>query len=150
MPSRVRLRAPGVKTGSTIGPLGPFRGTLGIQWVIGSIAVGLIILLVVTLLLFKRPGPPYEPVGTIDTVAPSTAREVLAGVFLGRTADGEPYAVAEPPNCLLEVLGDRYADCKGRQYELDGTPVAGERGGLVTLPIEIHWGDVYVDPTAAP
>jgi hypothetical protein len=149
MPPRVRLRAPGVKTGSTIGPLGPFRGTLGIQWVIGSIALGLVILLAVTLLVFKRPGPPYELVGRVDGVAPATAREVLAGVYLGRTADGEPYAVAEPANCLLEVLGDRYADCKGRQYELDGTPVAGKRGGLITLPIEIHWGDVYVDPTAA-
>ena len=35
---RVHIRAPGVKTGSTIGPLGPFRGTLGIHWVLGSIA----------------------------------------------------------------------------------------------------------------
>lgn len=150
MPPRVRLRAPGVKTGSTIGPLGPFRGTLGIQWVIGSIAIGLVILLTVTYLLLKRPGPPYEPVGRVDSVAPGTAREVLAGVYLGRTGDGEPHAVAEPPNCLLEVLDGAYADCTGRQYELDGTPLAGKREGLTALPIEIHGGEVYVDPTAAP
>ena len=42
---RVRIRPPGVKTGSTIGPLGPFRGTLGIHWVLGAIAVGLVIVL---------------------------------------------------------------------------------------------------------
>lgn len=147
---RVHFRAPGVKTGSTIGPLGPFRGTLGIQWVVASIAVGLVILLVVTYLLFKTPGPPFQEVGEIDAVPTGSAREVLAGVFLGRTEDGEPFAVAEPANCPLEIADGQYLDCYGRKYGLDGRAAAPKRKPLTLLPVEVHAGDVYVDPTAAP
>jgi hypothetical protein len=146
---RLRFRPPGVKTGSRIGPLGPFRGTLGIQWVIASIAVALVILLVVSYLLFKTPGPPFQLVAEIDTVKPGSAREVLAGVFLGRTVDGQPYAVAEPDNCPLEVLDGYYVDCSDRKYGLDGKPATGKRSPLHVLPIEVHRGDVYVDPTPA-
>lgn len=42
---RVKLRGPWVKEGSRIGPLGPFRGRLGIHWVIAAVVVGLILLL---------------------------------------------------------------------------------------------------------
>ena len=41
---RVRMRGPWVREGSRIGPLGPFRGRLGIHWVIASLVVGLILL----------------------------------------------------------------------------------------------------------
>lgn len=42
--SRIRWRLPGVKPGQKIGPLGPFRGRLGLHWVIASVAVGGLIL----------------------------------------------------------------------------------------------------------
>lgn len=41
---RIRVRMPGVKPGQKIGPLGPFRGRLGVHWVIASAAVGALIL----------------------------------------------------------------------------------------------------------
>jgi hypothetical protein len=41
---RIRIRMPGVKPGQKIGPLGPFRGRLGLHWVIASVAVGALIL----------------------------------------------------------------------------------------------------------
>lgn len=44
MSRRIRLRVPGVKPGQKIGPLGPFRGRLGLSWVIASIVVGAAIL----------------------------------------------------------------------------------------------------------
>jgi hypothetical protein len=34
---------PGVKPGQKIGPLGPFRGRLGLHWVIASVVVGAVI-----------------------------------------------------------------------------------------------------------
>jgi hypothetical protein len=43
---RIHLRTPGVKPGQKIGPLGPFRGRLGVHWVIASVAVGALILAV--------------------------------------------------------------------------------------------------------
>jgi hypothetical protein len=41
---RIHLRLPGVKPGQKIGPLGPFRGRLGVHWVIASVVVGTLIL----------------------------------------------------------------------------------------------------------
>jgi hypothetical protein len=35
---------PGVKPGQKIGPLGPFRGRLGLHWVLASVLVGSLIL----------------------------------------------------------------------------------------------------------
>jgi hypothetical protein len=148
MSRRIHLRAPGVKTGSTIGPLGPFRGTLGISWVIGSIAVGLLLLLAGTFFLVRgpEPEPPFQAVGPLDSFVAGQPREVVGGVFMGRIGDGDPVAVAEPVNCPLEVDGDTYLDCLGLPYDLTGAPL--RRGDpLPLLPVKVHRGQVYVDPT---
>ena len=145
---RVHIRPPGVKTGSTIGPFGPFRGTLGIQWVIGSIAVGLVIVLAGSWFLFREPGPPFEPVEafTADQVAPGTAREAFAGTYFGQTESGEAFVVEEPANCPIEVLAGEYVDCAERHYALDGK---GKDGSLRTVPFQIHQDVIYIDTTAA-
>ncbi len=41
---RVRFRPPGLKPGTKVGALGPYRGRLGLAWVIAPIVAGLIIL----------------------------------------------------------------------------------------------------------
>lgn len=145
---RIHVRAPGVKTGSTIGPLGPFRGRLGIHWVIGSIAVGLVIVLAVTWFLLRTPGEPFQEVEafTIEQIEPGTAREALPGVFLGRTEDGQPFAVAEPANCPLQVSGGGYLDCAEKRYGLDGVGRKGRR--LTVLPVEINRGVIFIDTSA--
>jgi hypothetical protein len=145
---RIHIRPPGVKTGSTIGPLGPFRGTLGIQWVVGSIVVALLIVLVVTWLLFRPPGGPFREVGSLDRFAPGTATEVLDNVFVSRTEDGEAFALtSQQPNCPLEVIDRGLEDCTGRNYGFDGGALNEKRPSLPRLPLRIHGGDVYIDPT---
>jgi hypothetical protein len=42
---RARVRGPWVREGSRIGPLGPFRGRLGLHWVIASVALAAVVLL---------------------------------------------------------------------------------------------------------
>ena len=145
---RIHLRPPGVKTGSKVGPLGPFHGTLGIQWVIGAIAVGLLIVLAGTLLYARlaRPQAPFRSVGEVESFAPGTAREVLGGVYVGRTDSGEAVAVAEPPNCPLEVTHRGYRDCLDFGYGLDGHPL-GRGDRLTILPVEVYRGEIYIDPT---
>jgi hypothetical protein len=146
---RIHVRSPGVKTGQRIGPLGPFRGTLGIQWVVGAIAAGLVIVLIGTWFLFRPPGAPFREVEGIglDDVPPGTAREVLAGVYLGMTEGGRAVAVAEPPNCPLEVADGGYLDCARQRYGLDGK---GRKGrALTVLPIRVHQDVVYIDTSAA-
>ena len=146
---RIHIRPPGVKTGSTIGPFGPFRGTLGIQWVIGSIAVGLVIVLAGSWFLFREPGPPFERVEsfTLDQMTPGTAREAFAGIFFGLTEDAGAFAVAEPANCPIEVIAGEYVDCAERRYELDGT---GRQGSLAAVPFEIVRDQIYIDTSAGP
>jgi hypothetical protein len=149
MSTRIHIRAPGVKTGQRIGPLGPFRGTLGIQWVVGSIAAGLVIVLIGTWFLFRPPGPPFREVEGIglDDISPGTAREVLAGVYLGMTEGGRAVAVAEPANCPMEVVEGGYMDCARQPFGLDGKGRKGRE--VAVLPIRIHRDVIYIDTSAA-
>jgi hypothetical protein len=39
-----KFRAPGLKPGTKVGPLGPFRGRLGLAWFIAALAFGALIL----------------------------------------------------------------------------------------------------------
>ena len=144
---RVHLRAPGVKTGSTIGPLGPFRGTLGIQWVVGAVAVGLVIVLGVTWLLFREPPPPFQQVEAFafEQLEPGAPVEAFAGVYVARTGADQALAVAEPENCELEVVDDGYLDCADRRYGLDGI---GHKVSLLQLPVQVHRGAIYIDTSA--
>jgi hypothetical protein len=41
---RLRFRPPGLRPGTRIGTLGPYRGRLGVAWVIAPLVVGLAIL----------------------------------------------------------------------------------------------------------
>jgi hypothetical protein len=147
---RIHIRSPGVKTGSTIGTLGPFRGTLGIHWVIAAIAIGLVLVLATTYAWVRgaKPKEPYREVGAVESFAPGTAREVLGGIFVGRARDGQPFAVALPaPNCPLEVTDRGYRDCSDLGYGFDGEPLGRAEDPLPRLPLEVYRGEVFVDPT---
>jgi hypothetical protein len=146
---RIHFRPPGVKTGSKIGPLGPFRGTLGIHWVIGSIVVGLLILFAVTWNLFRlgKPEAPFRSVGRLESYPPGTAREVRpGGVFVARTRQGLFHAVAEPVNCPLRVTDQGYLDCLELAYRWDGQSQS-KGDPLARVPLQVYRGQVYIDPT---
>jgi hypothetical protein len=40
---RIRFRPPGLKPSTKVGTLGPYRGRLGLAWVIAPIVAGLVI-----------------------------------------------------------------------------------------------------------
>ncbi len=44
MPRRIRFRPPGLKPGTRVGTLGPYRGRLGLAWVVASLVVAAVIL----------------------------------------------------------------------------------------------------------
>lgn len=44
MAKRIRIRPPGVRPWTKIGPLGPFRGRLGLAWVIAPLVLGVVLL----------------------------------------------------------------------------------------------------------
>jgi hypothetical protein len=50
---RVRFRPPGLKPTTKVGTLGPYRGRLGLAWVIAPIVAGLIIVVAAYLALLR-------------------------------------------------------------------------------------------------
>lgn len=50
---RVQLRPPGLKPTTKVGTLGPYRGRLGLAWVIAPLIAGLVILLAAAFLLIR-------------------------------------------------------------------------------------------------
>ncbi len=50
---RIRFRPPGLKPTTKVGTLGPYRGRLGLAWVIAPIVAGLIIVAAGYLAIFR-------------------------------------------------------------------------------------------------
>ena len=53
MRKRIRIRPPGLKPTTRVGTLGPYRGRLGLAWVIASVVAGAVILVAGYLALFR-------------------------------------------------------------------------------------------------
>ena len=51
MPKRIRFRPPGLKPTTKVGSLGPYRGRLGVGWVLAPLVAGVIIVVAAVLLL---------------------------------------------------------------------------------------------------
>jgi hypothetical protein len=145
---RVRLRPPGLKPWTRIGTLGPFRGRLGLSWVLAAVAVGVVVLAAGTFALL-RPHPPggsFVPVGAAASFPEGTARAVnVPGAFVGRTG-GHLVAVLQEDGCSLSVdANHHYRDCRGVVYDLNGSGAAG-CGSLDLLLVADYQGTVYIDP----
>lgn len=143
---RIRFRSPGVKPGQKIGPLGPFRGRLGLPWVIAPMVLGVVLLVVGWVYLRGgEPSPPWRPIGEASALPVGEGRETMPGVFVARLADGRVIGVVQEPGCRLEPGDEGYLDCRGAGYGLDGAPLEdGEPLDLV--PVTIHEGVLYVNP----
>jgi hypothetical protein len=50
---RIRFRPPGLKPTNKVGTLGPYRGRLGLAWVIAPILAGILILVAGYLAIFR-------------------------------------------------------------------------------------------------
>jgi hypothetical protein len=50
---KIQIRPPGLKPTTKVGTLGPYRGRLGLAWVIAAIVAGLVIVIAGYLALFR-------------------------------------------------------------------------------------------------
>jgi hypothetical protein len=53
MPKRFRIRPPGLKPTTKVGTFGPYRGRLGLAWVVAPLVAGILILVAGYLALFR-------------------------------------------------------------------------------------------------
>ena len=51
---RIRFRPPGLKPTTKVGTLGPYRGRLGLGWVIAPVVVGVLLLIAVAVFFLAR------------------------------------------------------------------------------------------------
>ena len=120
-PTRIRLRPPGLKPWTKIGTLGPFRGRLGLQWVIAPILVGVILLVVGWLAFFRparAPGPQFVRVARVEQVGFGAPRAF--------TVEGERVRV---------------------RFDSSGRPDARTVSPCVVLDAVIYRGAIWVDPS---
>ncbi len=144
---RFRFRPPGVKPWTRIGPLGPFRGRLGIAWVAAPLVLGVVLAASAWFVLLRpgMPGGSFEPVGSASSFVDGQARSVaIPGVWVGRDGD-RLFAVRQEDGCSLAFCAGRYVDCRGATYAIDGSS-PGHDGALDLLPVMVSRGQVYVDP----
>jgi hypothetical protein len=147
MPRRIRFRPPGVKPWTRIGPLGPFRGRLGLGWVIAPLVVGAVLAFSGWYFLLRSnpPSGSFVPVGAAASFAEGTARPVgVPSVFVGRTG-GRLFAVMRRDGCTLSFCRGKYVDCRGVEYGIGGD-ASDLAGALDLLPLKVYRGTVYVDP----
>lgn len=50
---RIRFRPPGIRPDTKIGPLGPFRGRLGISWFVASLVLAAVLVIVGIVFLLR-------------------------------------------------------------------------------------------------
>lgn len=50
---KLRFRPPGLKQTTKVGTLGPYRGTLGLSWVIAALVVGGVLVVAVWFSMFR-------------------------------------------------------------------------------------------------
>jgi len=126
---------------------GPFRGRLGLSWVIAALVAAAVIL-VAGWIALTRPHPPggsFVPVGRAASFARGTAREVsVPGTFVAAVGPGF-VAVLQEDGCTLVVRHGHYRDCRGDAYDFTGRAPDG-CGALDLLPLVVYRGTIYVDP----
>jgi hypothetical protein len=152
---RIRFRPPGAKPWTRIGMLGPFRGRLGLAWVIAPLLVGVAIVVAGWYFLMRNspasteigppPGGSFISVGSVESFHEGAAQPIeVPGVFVGKL-DGRIYAVRAESGCSIEFCAGTYTDCRGARYGIDGTGVT-DAGALDVLPVVVHGGTIFVDP----
>lgn len=123
------------------------RAPLGLQWVVGAVAAGAV-LVVAGLLLLGRgdapPGPPWRSLGPIEAL-PTAAPDPSSGLLVV-TVGGRLRALEAPPGTTYCPDTNRLEHPDGRVWAVTGRGYAGT-SSLATAPTLSVAGDGYLDPT---
>jgi hypothetical protein len=125
------------------------RAPMGVQWIVGAVVAGAVIVGAGLLWLAQSddpPGPPWVAVGPLKDLGDATAVDELDVLIV---ATGRPRAFRG-----VDVLGLRWcADpaqiegFEGRVWSPTGRAQTAETDSLEQHPTRVHNGVLYVDPT---
>jgi hypothetical protein len=123
------------------------RAPLGLQWVVGALAAGAVLLVAGAVLLGRgdaAPGPPWValgPVAALPAAAPDPATDLLVVTVGGRLR-----AFEAPPGTVYCAATNRLEHPDGRVWAVTGRGTGGTPS-LVAAPTLGVDGVGYVDPT---
>lgn len=123
------------------------RSPLGLQWVVGSLLLGVVVVVAGTLWLTGEDAPtePWVALGPVEEVESGTRDEAL-GVLL--VTNGRVRAFAEQGTDELRYCPEtrQLEDGQGRVWTLTGRGTGGA-DSLEEHPTTLHEGVLYVDPS---
>ena len=129
------------------------RAPLGLQWVIGALVAGMIVVVAGVVFLQRSDDPPPEPWTMTAEVAQLEASEVVelssatgASEVLIVTAGGRVRAFADPPEVAYCAASNLLEAADGRSWNLTGRGLEGT-ASLDQHPALVQDGRLYVDPS---
>ena len=124
------------------------RAPLGLQWVVAALVAG-VVLLIAGLLVLDRagspPGPPWEPLGTVEELPASSSHS--DGDLLVVALGGRVRAFEAPQGTVYCAPSNRLEHPDGRVWALTGRGLGGT-DSLRPVPTLVVSGVAYIDPTA--
>lgn len=131
------------------------REPLGLQWAIAAVVAGVLVLAagsLLVLLMSRPPGAPFVAAGELSAIDPRGARIVAtvsgSDVLVLRAAGGVR-VFAAPDQPVAWCAQSRHLESTdGDVWEPNGRLVGGQGESLAPLPVEVHDGVLYVNPSA--
>ncbi|HEX2029465.1 MAG TPA: hypothetical protein VHF25_15865 [Nitriliruptorales bacterium] len=125
------------------------RAPLGLQWVVASAAVGIVLLVVMVALVVRAtapPGPPWVGVGPAGAVGDATYDEARGVLLVGAAGRLRAFVVpdGEPPRYC--PASGHLESSDGHVWTVTGRALAGGTS-LDRRPTMVHRGTLYLDPT---
>jgi hypothetical protein len=129
------------------------REQLGLGWLLAAVAAGVLLLVVATVWAVTSSGGPaasFAPVAAMtDLPQPGVLQGSAAGTDVLIVTVAGPRAFAAPGVGVVYCAASRRleAPAVGAVWRLDGQRVGGDAGSLAPMPLTVHAGTVYVDPS---
>jgi hypothetical protein len=131
------------------------REPLGLQWAIAAVIAGVLVLAaggLLVVLMSRPPGAPFLAAGQLSAIDPRgaevVATETGTEVLVLRAAGGvRVFAAPDQPVAWCAQSRHLESD-SGHVWEPNGRLTGGQGGSLAPVPVEVHDGVLYVDPSA--
>ena len=125
------------------------RAPLGLQWVVGAVVVGIVVVTVGVFYLTTRgapPGEPYVEIGPVDALRPARFDADRSVLFLAASGPVRAFIAPDGTRPVWCEQSGRLESTSGRVWSPTGRALDGG-DSLAEHPTLVVDGVVYLDPT---